>query len=37
VGVALGGGADEVETSGVRRRGESEPVKILIKYSMVML
>ena len=29
--------AEKAETSGVRRRGESEPVKILIKYSMVML
>lgn len=30
-------GPEEVETAGVRRRGKSEPVKILIKYSMVML
>ena len=30
-------GPEEAETSGERRRGKSEPVKILIKYSMVML
>ena len=27
--------SDELQTSGVRRRGKSEPVKILIKYSML--